>query len=143
MACESAIERAIIKARKLEKLFSNYDYFDWLIEFTDRHDNFFVIEDALEYYSDLTDNDKKNIKDFYYFFDVLDTYAYRNDIIPKYTKMGIYYNVKHGNNAFNIGIDGIDDSAYGYIEKVDSNEDVISLDMIMEELNNKYKKRVR
>ena len=130
------------KVKRREVVLSNDEYFKWIIDFTNRYGDYFVIEDCEDYYPELTDIDKETFKDFYPFFDGIDEYAEYNDIIPSYTALGIFYTISNDDYTFNIGIDGIGQASHGYIEKTKPNEKTIPLDAIIKDYV-KVRKRVK
>ena len=119
-------------------------HFKWIIDFSTRNGDFFVVEDCEDYYAELTEVDKERLNDFYPFFEGIDDYAYRNNIIPSYTDLGVFYTISSNGYTFNIGIDGIGQAPHGYIEKTKPNENTIPLDTIIKEYKDiKVKKKVK
>ena len=121
-----------IKEREEQKrqLFSNYDYIDWLIEFTKKYDKFIV--DDFEYnYFKLSDRDRENLGKFNIFMEGIIDYANKNYIYPINEEFGAYYVIKTGSIAFQLGYD-LGQGSYGYCERTKNTSQAIEFNDIMD-----------
>ena len=126
----NVIDRVIKREEKKKEMFSNYDYIDWLVSFTEIYDSFTA--DDYEYrYLILKEKDNENLKNFYIFFDGIEGYANNNFIYPKYSNNGVYYTIKYGDVAFNIGVE-VGQGTLTYCERTEPSEEDIEFSDIME-----------
>ena len=90
------------ESQQTEMLFSNYDYIDWLISFTEKY-NSFVIDDYDYEYMNLSNDDRNNLDLFPRFFDGVVKYANKNYIYPFSSNNSAYYRIKYNDIALEIG----------------------------------------
>ena len=124
------VVKALAREEKRKAMFSNYDYINWLVEFTEIYDSF--IADDYEYrYLILKEKDSENLKNFYLFFNGIEKYANDNFVYPEYSQNGTYYKIKYNDIAFNIGIEA-GQGTIMYCERTAPSEDDIEFANIME-----------
>lgn len=97
------IQMQKIKEEEMNKILSNYEYINWIINFSKDIDSFTEynwLYDSLE----LSEIDKENIKRLGLFYEAIDKYARANFIYPIVTNNESYYQIKIDNYGFEIGI---------------------------------------
>ena len=122
-----------IKKKKINKMFSNTDYVDWLINFTIMNNNCFSDDSWLYCPDDITKNDSEKVNDLYLLYSGIDSYADENNINPTLTEYGNYYKIKINDIGLKIGID-VGQGAYCYCEKIDINDNKDFIDFL--DINN-------
>lgn len=132
---------AQIKERnaRTEAMFSDTDYINWLIYFTNRNGNF--SDDAWIYFPEKLDpKDKPYVDNFNLFYSGIEKYASLNYIYPEYTDHGNFYRIKYNNIGFKIGIESGQGTYCYCVREVISDEiKYIDLDDI---INNKKQENV-
>lgn len=87
----------------MHDLFSNNDYIDWLISFS-QNINSFTEYNWLYDYLDFTEIDQENLKKLNLFYEAIDKYAKENLLSPISDNNETFYRVKMDNHGFEIGI---------------------------------------
>lgn len=94
------------REKEKETIYNNYDYINWLDNFTSKHNNFY--QDSFLYNEDISQDDKKNVEKLDYLFECIDNYASNNDILPVYyddINFGnVNYRFKYNNKYYEIGV---------------------------------------
>ena len=132
-----------IRDKKIEKMFSNTDYINWLIKFTIKNDNSFSDNDWLYTPDSITKNDSEKVNDLCLFYEGINEYAENNNIGPKFIEFGNEYNIKINDIGIEIGIMNGQGTLF-YCKKIDVNSDMNFIDfndVINNKNNNKTLKR--
>ena len=130
---EDIIESLVIdmeeKIKEKESVYNNYDYINWLDEFTSKHSSFH--KDSFLYDESISDEDKNNVEKLDYLFECIDKYASNNGISPicydDVSFGNVNYRFMYNNKHYEIGVmtgQGssvslstiYDNNNYGYID---------------------------
>ena len=97
------IEKQKIEEEEINKILSNTDYINWIINFLADNDSF---SDYCWLYNSLNlkDIDVKNLKKLSLFYDGVDKYANENFIYPTNDNNGSFYQIKYNDWCFEIGV---------------------------------------
>lgn len=89
--------------QKIEKMFSNLDYINWLVSFTNI--NPIISDDYYRFFKNkLAKNDHKNVDKLSLLYYGIESYATMNHIYPFYDKETITYKIKINDVGFEIGV---------------------------------------
>lgn len=93
----------ITESETIRETISSTKYFEWLKEFTKDKD-YFGDDDWLYHPEELSNTDRKNVENLYFFYEGIDKYATKNHIYPTNFGYGYFYTIKLDESAFEIGI---------------------------------------
>lgn len=94
-----------IKNEKIKEIFSNYDYVNWLCEFTLEHERFY--DNDWEYFPErISEYDYEKVRDLKTFFEGIEKYANEMniDFIELEDVWGYFYNVRFNDIGFRLGV---------------------------------------
>ena len=96
-------DKLFSKDRVVQEMFADNTYMDWLEKFTTKVPSY---DSEVMYYKNLTEEDKKNLRNLDIFFKVIEHYASKNYISS--TKLervnGYYYLLSYHEQAYQIGL---------------------------------------
>lgn len=93
---------SVVKKEKINKILNNDDYINWLEEFTLDNPKFYC--DSWFSSSISSPIIKQNIQDISLLYEIIQNYAQENYINPILTVCGNYYQIKHNNIGYHLGI---------------------------------------
>lgn len=97
--------RAKIDAKndKKQEIFSNTDYIDWLIEFTQHYSNF-SSDSWLYFPKEISKDDYTKVNNLNLMYEGIEEYASKNHLYPFPCNFGNFYKIKLENVGFEIGV---------------------------------------
>ena len=125
--------------KKTEIIFSNTEYINWLIIFTNQKGGF-SDDDWLYFPEQIDQKDKEFVDNFNLFYSGIERYATSNYIYPDYTEYGTYYRIKYNNTGFIIGMEG-GQGTYFYCKRIEVCDGTPFID-INDIINNKKQDNV-
>lgn len=122
------------KKRKIQEIFSDNNYVEWLCRFT--LDNSIFSEDDWLYFTDkLSQEDKLHLQDFKLFFEGLKAYADKNFIYPVQANYNVYYLLNYNGVNFKIGITFGQGASY-FCERTELSKNAINFSSILSSVEN-------
>lgn len=109
-----SLEKSEIENIK-EKILQNDDYMKWLEKFTNRYPSFYEYDWVL---TGCTEEDKKNIKNIGFLYEVVEEYAEANYFYPKFIDQEVCYQIKYNGVGYKLGFTKINSKFY--CEKIES-----------------------
>ena len=96
------MQKQINEQEKIERIFSNFDYLNWIIEFTNKISSFSSW--TLLHKDKLNEVDIENIENLILFYKGIEYYANKNYLYPFIDSNNTYYQIKFNNLGFKIGV---------------------------------------
>ncbi len=129
-AMDKCVQKMVEKDKKekeiIKQLFSNKEYIQWLIDFTEDKKGF--LDSDWDYSSEkLSDNDQRNVNNLSLFFEGICTYAKKNYIYSSSRALGEYYRIKINDIGFEIGYIAGQGTSF-YCKRVDINNEYNYID---------------
>ena len=120
--------------REMKIIFSNTEYINWLINFTNDNHNF--TDEDWDYFPEkISEYDLNYVQDFHLFYNGIDKYASQNYIYPEYNAFGNFYRIKFNDVGFEIGTQA-GQGVYFYCVRIDISDNLMFIDF-NDILNNK------
>ena len=123
------------KRKKIDKMFSNTDYINWLINFTMQNNGCFSDDDWLYNPEDITKKDSEKVNDLQLFFKGIDKYAREYNIDPIIFDQGygVEYKIKVNDIGLQIGLN-VGQGSYTLCKKININDDKVFINFF--DINN-------
>lgn len=102
MTTNEIVQKEKIRNQMIENMMSNFEYIEWLIEFTQNKYGFY--DDEWIYFpEEIEENEAKKVKQLCLFYEGIYNYAKQNHIYPTPCRYGNFYKVKLNESGFEIG----------------------------------------
>lgn len=124
-------EKLRIKKEQMINLISSKDYINWLISFL-KKEHYFSDEDWIYFIDMFEDSDRLNMAKICLLYELVSSYASKNNIVISTCDYGNYYKVIYENFCFDIGVK-LDKGIMFFCNKDidDDNTNIIDFDNIL------------